>query len=98
MTGSRDGDFVGDLAASAVLPVLAGCRCGNREEGELNGVTRSGTDRYVPDGHRTEPIHDRDLRASLMAAALGPWMGAPLPPAGRPPSVVTGAVADAGRR
>ena len=38
---------------------------------ELYDITPSGTDRYVPDGHRTEPIDDRDLRASLMAAARG---------------------------
>ncbi len=37
---------------------------------ELHAVTPSGVLHYLPDGHRTEVVSDRDLRSALMAAAL----------------------------
>jgi SagB-type dehydrogenase family enzyme len=37
---------------------------------ELYGITAEGAHRYLPVGHRTETVHQRDLRPELMAAAL----------------------------
>lgn len=84
--------FVGGLAAAAVRPVLSGCQRGNREEDEMTTHTGLASVDLPPPAESGIPIEV----ALRRGRSVREFTDQPLAAAGRPSSVVTGAVANTG--